>query len=50
MIVLGIIYYKKRKLVPLMVGHAVLDLATGAQILATSVSPVLFEMMKAMTK
>lgn len=50
MLVLGIIYYKKRKLEPLMIGHAVLDLATGAQILMTSISPVLYEMMKAMTK
>lgn len=49
MLVLGIIYYKKRKLVPLMVGHAVLDLATGANILMTSISPALYEMMKAMS-
>lgn len=50
MFVLGIIYYKNRKLHPLMIGHAVLDLATGAQILMTSISPALFEMMKAMNK
>lgn len=50
MFVLGIIYYKNRKLHPLMIGHAVLDLATGAQILMTSISPTLFEMMKAMNK
>lgn len=50
MFVLGIIYYKYRKLQPLMIGHAVLDLATGAQILITSISPALFEMMKAMNK
>lgn len=50
MFVLGIIYYKKRKLLPLMIGHAILDLATGAQILMTSISPALFEMMKAMSK
>jgi hypothetical protein len=50
MLVLGIIYYKKRKLLPLMIGHAILDLATGAQILMTSISPALFEMMKAMSK
>ncbi|WP_291560791.1 MULTISPECIES: type II CAAX prenyl endopeptidase Rce1 family protein [unclassified Clostridium] len=50
MIVLGIIYYKKRKLHPLMVGHLILDLATGVQILMTSISPALFEMMKAMNK
>lgn len=50
MLVLGLIYYKNRKLQPLMIGHAVLDLATGAQILMTSISPALFEMMKAMNK
>lgn len=50
MVVLGSIYYKKRKLATLMIGHAVLDLATGAQILMTSISPAIFEMMKAMSK
>jgi hypothetical protein len=33
-----------------MIGHAVLDLATGAQILMTSISPAIFEMMRAMSK
>lgn len=46
MLVLGIIYYKKRKLSPLMIGHAILDFATGAQILMTSIFPALFEIMK----
>jgi hypothetical protein len=50
MLVLGVIYYKNRKLTPLMIGHAILDLATGAQILMTSISPALFEMMKAINK
>ena len=50
MIVLGIIYYKKRKLTPLMVGHAVLDFATAVQILITSLVPALFEMMNSITK
>jgi len=50
MIVLGIIYCKKRKLVPFMIGHAVLDLATAVQILMTSISPALFEMMRSMAK
>lgn len=50
MLVLGIIYYKKRKLQPLMIGHGILDLATSAQILMTSISPKLFDMMKAMNK
>lgn len=47
MSVLGIIYYKKRKLVPLMIGHGILDIATGAQILMTSISPAIFDMMNA---
>lgn len=50
MFVLGIIYYRNRKLQSLMIGHAFLDLATGAQILMTSISPALFEIMKAMNK
>jgi hypothetical protein len=50
MLVLGIIYYKKRKLAALMIGHSVLDLATGVQILMTSISPAIFEMMKIMNK
>ena len=50
MFILGIIYYKKRKLEQLMIGHTILDLATGTQILVTSISPTLFEIMKAMTK
>lgn len=48
-LVLGLIYYKNKKLEPLMIGHAILDLTTGAQILMTSISPALFEMMKAMS-
>ena len=50
MFLLGIIYYKKRKLQPLMIGHGILDLATSVQILMTSISPGLFEMMKAINK
>jgi len=49
MIVLGIIFYKKRKLVSFMIGHSILDLATGAQIVMTSISPAIFEMMKNMS-
>ena len=36
-------YYKKRNPVPIMVGHAVIDLATAAQIVATSTVPGLYE-------
>lgn len=45
----GIWICKEIELQPLMIGHAVLDLATGIQILMTSISPALFEMMKAMS-
>ena len=36
-------YYKKRNPVPIMVGHAVIDLATAAQIVATSTVPGFYE-------
>ena len=49
-IVLGIWYYKKRKLAPLMVGHGALVLATGMQILMKSISPAIFETMSSMAK
>ena len=38
-------YYRKRNPVPIMVGHAFIDLATSAQILATSTIPGLYETM-----
>lgn len=38
-------YYKKRNPLPIMVGHAVIDLATAAQIVATSFVPGLYETM-----
>lgn len=38
-------YYKKRNPVPIMVGHAIIDVATVLQILATSAIPGLYEMM-----
>ena len=38
-------YYKKRNPLPIMVGHAVIDAATAAQILATSAVPGLYEQM-----
>lgn len=50
LLIFGVIYYRSRKLVPLMIGHGVLDTATGLNILVTSVSPAIFEMMKAMAK
>ncbi|MFO7612313.1 MAG: hypothetical protein R6W99_07505 [Clostridia bacterium] len=47
LLVLGIVYFKKKDLPPLMVGHGFLDLATGLQILVLSAYPALFELMKA---
>ncbi|HSP46883.1 MAG TPA: hypothetical protein VLN47_02255 [Clostridiaceae bacterium] len=44
--VLGLLYYKERRLRSLMMGHAVLDLATGAQILMTSLFPAVYLLMK----
>ena len=38
-------YYKKRNPLPIMVGHAIIDVATVLQILATSVIPDLYETM-----
>jgi hypothetical protein len=46
MMILSIIYYKKKQLTPLMIGHAVLDLATAVQILIISMLPS----MKPLTK
>ncbi|UNC92172.1 hypothetical protein [Candidatus Contubernalis alkaliaceticus] len=46
MIVLGIIYNKNRALTPLMIGHGFLDLATGIQILISSLFPAIFEIMQ----
>ena len=38
-------YYKKRNPLPIMVGHAIIDVATVMQILATSAIPGFYEMM-----
>ena len=38
-------YYKKRNPLPIMVGHAIIDMATVVQILATSLVPGLYETM-----
>ena len=38
-------FYEKRNPVPIMVGHALIDLATAAQIVATSMIPGLYESM-----
>lgn len=47
-IILCINYHKKRNPLPIMVGHAVIDLATSIQILATSASPEFYEKMCSM--
>lgn len=41
-------YYKKRNPLPIMVGHAIIDLATAIQIFLTSLIPGLYEMMCSM--
>jgi len=46
MIVLSIIYNKKKALAPLMIGHVFLDLAAGMQILISSLFPVIFEIIQ----
>lgn len=38
-------YYRKRNPLPIMVGHAIIDVATALQILATSAIPGFYEMM-----
>ena len=38
-------YYRKRNPLPIMVGHALIDLATAAQIVATSFVPELYQTM-----
>lgn len=50
LLVLGLIYYKTRNLKPLMIGHLILDFAVAAQILMTSLSPEIYEMMKSLSK
>ena len=42
-IILCWFYYIKRNPLPIMVGHALIDLATAAQILATSTIPCFYE-------
>lgn len=44
-IILCMNYHKKRNPVPIMVGHAIIDVATAVQILATSMIPGLYETM-----
>lgn len=41
-------YYKKRDPVPIMIGHAIIDVATVAQIMATSAIPGFYDMMCSM--
>lgn len=46
LIVLSLLYSKKRNLVSLMIGHGFLDFATGVQILISSLFPAFFEIMQ----
>jgi hypothetical protein len=45
-ILLGIIFNKKKSLTSLMIGHGFLDFATAMQILISSLFPAIFEMMQ----
>lgn len=47
-IILCIYYYRKRNPVPIMIGHALIDLMTVAMVLASSMIPGFYEMMCAM--
>ena len=44
-VILCAYYYKKRDPVPIMIGHAIIDVATVAQIMATSAIPGFYDMM-----
>lgn len=44
-VILCICYYKKRNLVPILIGHAIIDVATVMQIIATSFIPGFYDMM-----
>ncbi len=46
LIFIGIWYYKKRDLLPLIAGHGLLDVFTGIQLLIVSLYPSIFEMMR----
>ncbi|MBN2851179.1 MAG: hypothetical protein JXQ23_00425 [Clostridia bacterium] len=46
MVVLSIIYNKKRNLAPLMIGHGIMDLATSSQILIMSLFPAVYIMIQ----
>lgn len=47
-VVFCVYYYKKRDPLPIMIGHTLLDLATGMMILSTSVIPGVYDKMSAM--
>jgi len=48
-IIMCIWYRKNKNPLPIMIGHFVINLATVAQILMTSASPILFEQLKSMS-
>ena len=47
-VIFCVYYYKKRDPLPIMIGHTLLDLATGMMILSTSVIPGVYDKMSAM--
>lgn len=50
LIMIGIWYYKKTDLLPLIIGHGLLDTITGIQLLMVSIYPSIFEMMHSAIK
>lgn len=46
LVLLAVIYDRRKALAPLMIGHGVLDLATGIQILVSSLFPAAFEVLR----
>ena len=47
-VIFCVYYYKRRDPLPIMIGHTMLDLATGMMILSTSVIPGVYDKMSAM--
>lgn len=50
LVVIGIWYYRKKDLLPLMIGHGLLDTLTAMQLLMVSIYPSIYDMMLSATK
>lgn len=46
LIMIAIWHYRKKSLIPLIIGHGILDLSVGVQIIIVSICPEVFEAMK----